>query len=246
MIELAGVSVTLDGLPIIADLNLQLTTGFTVVIGPSGAGKTTLLKVLLGIIPPTRGQVTVAGQPVTGIHTAFAYMPQDSMLLPWLTVAQNIALYARVNHQPVATKRVTELLATAGLSDYRDFMPAQLSGGMKQRVAFLRTVMNPAGFRLLDEPFGALDAMTRASLQDWLVGLPQDLQRPTLMVTHDIDEAIYLADRILVLSARPARLIADIAVTPTQRDRHWLATQAPLHAQLYDLLQQESQALANA
>ncbi len=238
-IVLEQVTVTLDGLPIIAPLELTLARGFTAVIGPSGAGKTTLLKLLLGIISPSAGQIVIDGRPVTGIHTACAYMPQASMLLPWLTVAQNVALYARVNRQRVPKAQLTDLLAMAGLTAYRDFLPAQLSGGMKQRVAFLRTVMNPAPYRLLDEPFGALDAMTRASLQDWLVGLPQAMQRPTLMVTHDINEAIFLADRILVLSARPARLLADIANPAPVRDRAWLAAQAPLQQRLYALLQQE-------
>lgn len=238
-ITLEHVTLTLDGLEILAPLDLTLASGFTAVIGPSGAGKTTLLKLLLGIQAPTSGKIMIDDQPVAGIHTACAYMPQDSMLLPWLTVAQNVALYARVNRLPVPQAQLDELLERAGLSAYRDFLPAQLSGGMQQRVAFLRTVMNPAAYRLLDEPFGALDAMTRGVLQDWLLGLPQALQRPTLMVTHDIDEAIYLADRILVLSARPARVLADIPVKATQRDRGWLAAQAPLHQRLYALLQQE-------
>lgn len=238
-ITLKQVTLTLDELPILAPLDLTLTAGFTAVIGPSGAGKTTLLKLLLGIVAPTTGEIAIDGRPVVGIHTACAYMPQDSMLLPWLTVAQNVTLYARVNHQRVPQEQLDDLLAKAGLAAYRDFLPAQLSGGMRQRVAFLRTVMNPAAYRLLDEPFGALDAMTRASLQDWLLRLPQAMQRPTLMVTHDIDEAIFLADRILVLSARPARLLADIANPAKVRDRAWLATQAPLHQRLYALLEQE-------
>lgn len=238
--ELDHVSLTLDGLPIIDDLSLTLETGFTAVIGPSGAGKTTILKLLLGILAPTSGTVTLDGQPITGIHQAFAYMPQDAMLLPWYTVAQNITLYQRLNHLPVAVDQVSELLTVAGLAQYRDFRPGQLSGGMKQRVAFMRTVMNPAGYRLLDEPFGALDAMTRQLLQDWLLALPAAYQRPTLMVTHDIDEAIYLADRIIVLSKRPAKLLADIKVTAMHRDRRWLAQQAPLKAQLYEQLREES------
>ncbi|WP_125705208.1 ABC transporter ATP-binding protein [Lacticaseibacillus daqingensis] len=240
MIDLQDVALTLAGQPIIAPLNLTLTTGFTAVIGPSGAGKTTLLNLLLGLVPPTQGQITVAGTPVHGVHAHFAYMPQASMLLPWLTVAQNIALVARVTHRPVEPARLAAVLAAAGLTAERDRYPEQLSGGMQQRVAFMRTVMNPAAFRLLDEPFGALDAMTRAQLQDWLLTLPEALQRPTLMVTHDIDEAIYLADRILVLSARPARVVADIAVRPKHRDRTWLATQGALHQRLYALLQSDS------
>lgn len=241
-IELKDVQLTIDGLPIIAPTILSFSNGFTAVIGPSGAGKTTLLKVILGILTPSNGSVVIDERPVTAVHTACAYMPQDSMLLPWLTVRKNISLYQRLNHVPIDHQRVDTLLQTAGLANYADFLPRQLSGGMKQRVAFMRTVMDPAKYMVLDEPFGALDSMTRSLLQDWLLQLPPALKRPTIMITHDIEEAIYLADRIVVLSARPAHVLADITVSATKRNRAWLATQEPLHNKLYTLLREQAYA----
>ncbi|MCI1553478.1 MAG: ABC transporter ATP-binding protein [Levilactobacillus sp.] len=236
-ITLTHVGLTLDDLEILRDVTATITDGsFVSLIAPSGAGKSTLLKLLTGLLTPTTGTLQVAGQPITGLNTTFSYLPQTDMLLPWYDVDQNITLYQRINHQPIDHDYVTALLTLFGLVDYRHFLPHQLSGGMRQRVALLRTMLNPADYRLLDEPFGALDAMTRGLMQDWLLSLPADLQKTTLLVTHDIEEAIYLSDRILVLSARPAHVIRDIALTPTHRDRQWLATQAPLKAEIYELL----------
>jgi len=236
-ITLQNVSLTLDKLDILNDVTATIADGsFVSLIAPSGAGKSTILKLLTGLLTPSTGSLAVDDQPITGLNTTFSYLPQEDMLFPWYTVDQNITLYQRINHQPVDQERVTELLTLCGLLPYRKFLPHQLSGGMRQRVALLRTMLNPADYRLLDEPFGALDAMTRGLMQDWLLGLPAELKRTTLLVTHDIEEAIYLSDRILVLSARPAHVVQDIALTPVTRDRAWLATQAPLKAEIYELL----------
>ncbi|WP_125581138.1 ABC transporter ATP-binding protein [Levilactobacillus cerevisiae] len=245
-ITLKNVGLTLDKLDILNDVTATIADGsFVSLIAPSGAGKSTILKLLTGLLQPSMGTLAVDGHAITGLNTTFSYLPQEDMLFPWYDVDQNITLYQRINHQPIDQERVTELLTICGLLPYRHFLPHQLSGGMRQRVALLRTMLNPANYRLLDEPFGALDAMTRGLMQDWLLGLPANLKRTTLLVTHDIEEAIYLSDRILVLSARPAHVVQDIALTPAVRNRDWLAAQAPLKAEIYELLRADSLASAN-
>jgi len=245
-ITLKNVGLTLDKLDILNDVTATIADGsFVSLIAPSGAGKSTILKLLTGLLRPSMGTLAVDGHAITGLNTTFSYLPQEDMLFPWYDVDQNITLYQRINHQPIDQERVTALLTICGLLPYRHFLPHQLSGGMRQRVALLRTMLNPANYRLLDEPFGALDAMTRGLMQDWLLGLPANLKRTTLLVTHDIEEAIYLSDRILVLSARPAHVVQDIALTPAVRNRDWLAAQAPLKAEIFELLRADSLASAN-
>jgi len=246
-ITLKNVGLTLDKLDILNDVTATIADGsFVSLIAPSGAGKSTILKLLTGLLRPSMGTLAVDGHAITGLNTTFSYLPQEDMLFPWYDVDQNITLYQRINHQPIDQERVTALLTICGLLPYRHFLPHQLSGGMRQRVALLRTMLNPANYRLLDEPFGALDAMTRGLMQDWLLGLPANLKRTTLLVTHDIEEAIYLSDRILVLSARPAHVVQDIALTPAVRNRDWLAAQAPLKAEIFELLRADSLASANS
>lgn len=158
------------------------------------------------------------------------------MLLPWLSVYQNVTLYQKINHLTINEEQVRDYLDIFGLNGYEHFLPEQLSGGMKQRTALLRTIMNPSSYLLLDEPFGALDAMTRGQMQDWMLKLPKKAKRTTLLVTHDIEEAIYLSDRILVLSARPAHVIAEIQVPEKRRSREWLLQQSELKQTIYQLL----------
>lgn len=240
-IEIKDLSVTLDQLPILKSLNLTIENdSFVSLIAPSGAGKSTLLKALTGLITPTTGSIIVDGQPLKGITQKFSYLPQTDMLLPWLTVKQNISLYQQINHLPIDEIKLNELLQIAGLTEYQNFLPEKLSGGMRQRVALLRTMVNPAAYLLLDEPLGALDSMTRSLMQDWLLGLPKSWKRTTVLVTHDIEEAIYLSDRIILLSARPAEVIAKFKLAPVKRDRVWLAEQAPLKNKIYHTLQEES------
>lgn len=231
------VALTLDQLPIVTDLSFAITPGqFVSLIAPSGAGKTTILKLMMNALHPSAGQITVDGTETPGLHPEFGYMPQSDQLVPWWTVRQNATLYQRLHHQPVDQAQLHLWLAAFGLSDYADFYPRQLSGGLRQRAALLRTMMNPAKYLLLDEPFGALDAMTRRQMQDWLLSLPTSFKRTTILVTHDIEEAIYLSDRIIVLSARPATVIGDYPIAPAARTRDWLAMQAPLVAKLYHQL----------
>lgn len=244
-IQIEHLDVTIEGLEILKEIDLTVPkNSFTSLIAPSGAGKSTLLKALTGVQSITSGSIKVDGKMLSGLNTAFSYMPQEDMLLPWLDVYQNVTLYQRINHQKIDKKQVLEYLTLFGLEEYQDFLPEQLSGGMRQRTALLRTMMNPSHYLLLDEPFGALDAMTRGQMQDWLLSLPEKMKRTTLLVTHDIEEAIYLSDRIVVLSKRPARVIEELAVPVPKgkKSREWLIEQAPLKQTIYQLLAGETHA----
>ncbi|MDL5554923.1 ATP-binding cassette domain-containing protein, partial [Klebsiella pneumoniae] len=143
--------------------------------------------------------------------------PQEDMLLPWLSVYRNVTLYQKINHLTINEEQVRDYLDIFGLNGYEHFLPEQLSGGMKQRTALLRTIMNPSSYLLLDEPFGALDAMTRGQMQDWMLKLPKKAKRTTLLVTNDIEEEIFLSDRFLVLSARRALVFAVFHVPEKRR-----------------------------
>ena len=172
-IEVEHLSVTINQLEILKEIDLSIPKNtFTSIIAPSGAGKSTLLKVLTGILEPSSGKILIDGQETSKLNTLFSYMPQENMLLPWLSVYQNVTLYQKINHKTIDKKQVLDDLALFGLKDYQHFLPPQLSGGMQQRTALLRTMLNPAPYLLLDEPFGSLDAMTRSQMQGWLLSLP--------------------------------------------------------------------------
>ncbi len=181
-------------------------------VGPSGCGKTTLLEVVCGLRAPTGGSVTAAPA---------VLMPQRDLLLPWLDALDNAALALRIHGAPraQARERTQPLFAAFGLEGFEHAQPYELSGGMRQRVAFLRTLLSGKPLLCLDEPFGALDALTRAEMRDWLGNALGREPRTTLLVTHDVEEAAVLADRIVVLSPRPASVQAVIDV-PLPRPRH--------------------------
>jgi ABC-type nitrate/sulfonate/bicarbonate transport system ATPase subunit len=199
-------------LPVLADVSFSVAEGeFVALIGPSGSGKSTLLDVVAGLIDPDAGQVRLGGQAVATRERLgrSAYMHQRDLLLPWRTALDNAALGLEVAGMPRRRARavVRARLAEFGLAGFGRVYPAQLSGGMRQRVAFLRTVLAGQPLLLLDEPFGALDALTRAAMQDWLLDLLARERRTALLVTHDVEEAVFLADRVVVFSARPARVV---------------------------------------
>lgn len=236
-IQIEHLTLGFDELRVLDDVTLTVEAGeFVSLIAPSGAGKSTLIKALSGILTPDQGKITVDGQAIDGLSTAFSYMPQDHLLLPWLTVRENAVLWHRINKQPIDEQQLEERLKVFGLWDYRDFIPEELSGGLRQRAALLRSVNNPAKYLLLDEPFGALDSMTRTIMQDWFLHLSSDIKRTTLLVTHDIEEAIYLSSKVIVLSKRPMRVkeIFDITAPFESRDRQWLASQEPLRSKIFD------------
>jgi ABC-type nitrate/sulfonate/bicarbonate transport system ATPase subunit len=203
----AGHRLVLDG------INLRVEPGeFVSIIGPSGSGKSTLFNLIAGLERPDRGRLILDGQALTGQRGRVAYMPQRDALLPWLSVVDNALLPAVVQRgdRAAARRLVLGLLDDFGLTGFADALPATLSGGMRQRAALLRTVVWQRPVMLLDEPFGALDALTRAQLQRWLLALWSRLDRTILLVTHDIDEALLLSDRIYVLTARPGRLALEL------------------------------------
>ncbi|HEU5331756.1 MAG TPA: ABC transporter ATP-binding protein [Actinocrinis sp.] len=187
---------------------------FTAVIGPSGSGKSTLFNIVAGLDRPTGGEVRIGGRAVAGPSDRVGYMPQKDLLFPWRTVEDNAALGLEVQRvsRREARARVRPLFAEFGLEGFERSYPAQLSGGMRQRAALLRTVAMERPLLLLDEPFGALDSLTRTQMQLWLAQTWQRHGWTIVLVTHDIREAVFLADSVHVLSARPARVAARIEV----------------------------------
>ncbi|GAA3527885.1 ABC transporter ATP-binding protein [Nonomuraea rosea] len=194
------------------------------VVGPSGCGKTTLLRCVAGLLPPTGGEVRVAGTPVTGPPPSMAVVFQEygRSLFPWMTVRQNVELPLKEKKLPAARRRelVADSLESVGLGDVADAHPWQLSGGMQQRVAIARAVAYEPQVLLMDEPFAAVDAQTRADLEDLILRLWRDLGVTTLFVTHDIDEAVYLGQRVIVLSSSPTVIMEDLKIElPPERDQ---------------------------
>lgn len=215
---------------------------FVSLLGPSGGGKSTILKLLTGVLPMEEGEIRVDGEIVRGLSEHFAYMPQNDLLFPWRTILDNVCLYGQI-HGSLAQVRseAQKRFADFGLQGYENSYPSALSGGMRQRAAFLRTTLCPADILLLDEPFGALDVITRGEMQDWLLTMRRQLNKTVLLVTHDMDEAIYLSDRILILNQSPARITAEIRIEETERNRSWLYGQAALRRQIYAQIMGEKQ-----
>jgi ABC-type nitrate/sulfonate/bicarbonate transport system ATPase subunit len=202
---------------------------FVALVGPSGSGKSTLLDIIAGLIEPDSGEVLLNGAAtVTDQRLGrSAYMQQRDLLLPWRTTIGNAALGLEASGTPraVARRQASEHLWRFGLEGFGDAFPAQLSGGMRQRAAFLRTILPQKELVLLDEPFGALDALTRSELQTWLAGIWEQERASVLMVTHDVEEAVFLADRVLVLSPRPGRIKRELTVSlPRPRNRAMIAS----------------------
>ncbi len=228
-VHLADVTVTFPAarrdeppLTAVSDLSLTVPPGmFVTVIGPSGCGKSTLFGLLAGLLIPATGGVTVHGASVVGEPGHVGYMPQRDLLLPWRTVLENVTLGPELAGRCAlrdARRDARGRLPTFGLEGFADVYPATLSGGMRQRAALLRTVLMERDVLLLDEPFGALDALTRASLQEWLLGVWVREGQTVLFITHDVDEAVFLADRVVVMTPRPGRIRAEIDV-PLPRPR---------------------------
>jgi ABC-type nitrate/sulfonate/bicarbonate transport system ATPase subunit len=198
-----------DDLPVLRDVSLEVEAGrFATLLGPSGSGKSTLLEIVAGLALPDRGDVLLDGVATEGAGVA-GYMPQKDLLLPWRTLLGNITLGPEMNGRPRASAEAEarELLRRFGLHGFEESYPYELSGGMRQRGALLRTVMYQRRFLILDEPLSALDALTRLELQAWLGHLVADIGSTTLLVTHDIREALRLSDVVFVLSGRPAGVI---------------------------------------
>lgn len=207
--------------PVLQEIAFSVWPGtWVTLLGPSGCGKTTLLRILAGLESPDTGRVEIWGRPAPQ-HGDVAYLPQHDTLLPWRTALGNAVLSSEVDGRPMkpALWEARRLFHQFGLSGFETHYPAQLSGGMRQRLALIRTFLAHRSVLLLDEPLGALDPLTRASMQQWLLSVWSELRKTVLLVTHDPEEALLMSDRFLVLSKRPARLQRDEAVT-LDRPRH--------------------------
>ena len=225
-IEVCGVSLTYPpgrgeaGLPALAGIDLEVTPGeFVCLLGPSGCGKSTLLNLLAGFLAPSAGSVRANGRAVTGPGPDRAMVFQEYALFPWMTVAENVAFGLDLQGKPGIPARVAALLEKLSLQDFRDRFPKDLSGGMRQRVAIARCLAVDSPILLMDEPFGALDALTRRSMQDELLRLWSELKKTIVFVTHGIEESVYLADRVVVMTYRPGTVKRIVEVRlPRPRD----------------------------
>ena len=223
-VSIRGLGHSYAELRTIERLDLELEPGGVVgLVGPSGCGKSTLLELVCGLREPTAGAIAVGGAEAAGERLArCAYMPQRDLLLPWYSALDNAALALRNRGlgKAEARREAGALFERFGLAGFERTAPTELSGGMRQRVAFLRTLVAGKPLLALDEPFAALDAITRAEMQEWLAAALRGDPRTALLVSHDVEEALYLSDRVLVLSPRPARIVAELrSPAPRAADR---------------------------
>ncbi len=220
LLQVRGVDKTFEGrrpLETLRDVSLTIGTGdFVAIVGPSGCGKSTLFNLIAGIEPLSTGEITLRGDPnPDGRWLSCGYMFQQDLLFPWRSVLDNAALGLEVSgacSRGEARRRARELLPRFGLEGFKSHRPGELSGGMRQRVALLRTLLLQRPLLLLDEPFAALDALTRRELQDWLRDTWISGSEAALLVTHDVREAIYLANRVYVMSGRPGTIVAEVDI----------------------------------
>ena len=222
LLEVRGVSASYqrgrEKLPAIRAVDLELAHGETAaLIGPSGCGKTTLFNVLAGLVEPEEGAIRLEGRPISNLRGRAAYMQQKDLLLPWRSALDNALLGLEIQGVPRdrARREAAELMSAFGLADFMDRRPHELSGGMRQRVALMRTILCRKDIWLLDEPFAALDAITRRRAQGWLRDIKNRFRIAVLLVTHDVDEALLLADRVHVMTSRPAAIRQSIDVSRT-------------------------------
>jgi ABC-type nitrate/sulfonate/bicarbonate transport system ATPase subunit len=213
-VAIRGLSHSFGELEVIAGLDLEAPPHAVLgLVGPSGCGKSTLLEILCGLREPSAGTVEVGGEATAAGRLArCAFMPQRDLLLPWYSALDNAALALRNRGvgRGEARQRAGELFGRFGIAGFEGSRPDRLSGGMRQRVAFLRTLVAGKPVLALDEPFAALDAITRAEMQEWLAGALREDPRTTVLVSHDVEEALYLCDRVAVLSARPGRIVTEL------------------------------------
>lgn len=238
-LSLKGLRKSYAGRTVLDDISLTVGKGeFVSILGPSGAGKSTILQILTGRVPADGGTMLFDGAPLDRDARNFAFMPQRDALMDWRRIIDNAGLGLEVAglSRQAARARVEPLLADFGLDGFGDHYPNQLSGGMRQRAALLRTMVQERPMLLLDEPFGALDALTRVTMQDWLQTMWQRHGWTVLLITHDVREAVALSDRIYILSARPARVHREIAVPLPRPRRAATGAAAAIEAEIFDFL----------
>ncbi|WP_163969541.1 ABC transporter ATP-binding protein [Oceanobacillus halotolerans] len=217
-LEIQTISKSFDTKQVLDDISFSVNAGeFVSLIGPSGSGKSTIFHLIGGLLKPDHGDIVLDDQVITNQTGHISYMPQQSSLFPWRTVLDNVLLGQELQGEK-DTERAMMMLEKAGLGDVVHAYPNQLSGGMKQRAAFIRALLSPQSLLLLDEPFSALDEFTRLDMQKWLLSIWEEYERSVLFITHNIDEALFLSDKIIILSANPAIIKATFTI-PFARPR---------------------------
>jgi len=238
-LKVVGVTQEYNHKNIIEDIHIHLHQGeFVSILGPSGCGKSTLFNVIAGLLTPEAGQVFVNDKEVTGETGVVSYMYQKDLLLPWRNVIDNGILPLEIRGIPKkeAREKVKAMLSVFQLEEDGKKYPVQLSGGMKQRVSLLRTTMFSKEIMLLDEPFGGLDAITRLKMQEYLLTILEKIKGSVLFITHDIDEAIFLSDRIYIINGAPARIIEEIVVPVKHASPEEMMTSEALRQLRSDIL----------
>jgi ABC-type nitrate/sulfonate/bicarbonate transport system ATPase subunit len=231
---------------VLDDISFDVQEGsFVCILGPSGCGKSTLFNIIAGLMPPTSGAIYLHDQNIINRTGLVGYMFQKDLLLPWRSVIENIVIGTEVQgrDQTKSIARAREYIVKYGLAGFEDYYPRHLSGGMRQRAAFLRTMMLDNEVMLLDEPFGALDAQTRMSMQEWLHEVWRDSKKTIIFITHDVDESLFLAEEVLVLSYRPSHILKKIQVPlPEKRDYSMMADLEilKLRGELLSMLRKET------
>ena len=223
-----GITKNYEGAPVVEDISLELPErGFISLLGPSGSGKTTLFNSLAGVEKPDAGRVFLVGEDISGICGRVSYMLQKDLLLEYRTVLDNVILPLLIRGEKKKTAReyAAGFFPQFGLADYEKKYPRQLSGGMRQRAALLRTCMLANPVILLDEPFSALDAITRRRMQDWYCEISGSMKLSTIFITHDVEEALFLSDTVYILNGRPGKITAVFDVQPPRpRNREFSVT----------------------
>ena len=241
-----------DGVEALRDVSISLAEGeFVSLVGPSGCGKSTLLRILCGLSEPSAGRVLIDGEPAVELLGRIGYMPQRDLLMQWRTTVENAAVGLELagvqRHE--ARERARAQMARFGLAGFEGSRPSALSGGMRQRAALLRTFLAGRDVLLLDEPFGSLDALTREAMREWLLGGWEADRKTILLVTHDVEEAVFLSDRVYVMSERPGGVRAEVEI-PLPRPRALELTEtaafAELRAQLLRPLRAQARAALGA
>ncbi len=217
-LEINGLTKSFEGREVLKEIDLEMKEGeFLTILGPSGSGKSTLFHLIGGLLHPDQGTIMLDGENITGKRGLISYMPQQPALFPWRTVLQNVLLGQELQGK-VEREKALNMIKRAGLEGYEQSLPDALSGGMKQRVAFIRALLSPQSLICLDEPFSALDDFTRLEMHQWLLSIWAEYKKTILFVTHNIDEALFLSDRIIVLSSNPATIISEFEI-PFERPR---------------------------
>ena len=237
-----GVSKFYEGQKIIDHIDIQLNQDeFVSLLGPSGIGKTTLFNILAGISAPDEGRVLLEGRDITGVSGNAGYMQQKDLLLPYKSILDNVCIPLRLKgvHKKEAQVKALPLFREFGIEGYENKYPSQLSGGMRQRAALLRTYLFSEKLMLLDEPFSALDAMTRASMHRWFQQIAKTHHTSAILITHDIDEAIFLSNRIYLMAGTPGKIVREIQIQrPGEKDESFLQTERFMEykREIYEIL----------